>query len=202
MTADLTIHVVEDDAGMRDALCLLLRSAGFDVHGHQDAETFLAGGVCSQPICLLTDMRLPGMDGMALYRHLVRLGTGPAVVVITGHGDIPMAVSALKEGVVDFVEKPFDPALLLDSVREASQRAVMNWERRLQAADIETRRSTLTSREAMVLELLMDGYLNKTIAAQLGMSIRTAEHHRARIMEKMGARSVSHLIRMMLGTHK
>jgi FixJ family two-component response regulator len=202
MTGGRTVHVIEDDAGMRDALCLLLRSAGFDVHSYPDAETFLAEGGSSQPISLLTDMRLPGMDGIALYRHLVRLGFDPAVVVITGHGDIPMAVTALKEGVVDFVEKPFDPALLLDSVRDASQRAATNWERRLQAADIETRRSTLTSREVVVLELLMDGHSNKVIAGKLGMSTRTAEHHRARIMEKMGARSVSHLIRMMLGTRK
>ena len=202
MTAEGTVHVVEDDAGMRDALCLLLRSAGFDVHSYQNAETFLAEGGCSEPICLLTDMRLPGMDGIALYRHLVRLGTDPAVVVITGHGDIPMAVTALKEGVVDFVEKPFDPALLLDSVREASQRAATNWERRRQAVDIETRQSTLTLRETGVLDLLMDGHSNKVIAGKLGMSTRTAEHHRARIMEKMGARSVSHLIRMMLGMHK
>jgi two-component system response regulator FixJ len=195
-----TVHVVEDDAGMLDALCLLLRSANFDVRSYTNAEKFLAGRVRPQPICLLTDMRLPGMDGIALYRHLVRLGADPATVVITGHGDIPMAVAALKEGVVDFVEKPFDPALLLDSVREASQRAATNWARRLKAADVETRRSTLTPREAMVLRLLMDGHLNKIIAGRLGMSIRTAEHHRASIMEKMGARSVSHLIRMMLDT--
>jgi two-component system response regulator FixJ len=200
MTAGRTVHVVEDDAAMRDALCLLLRSAGFEVHSYQNAETFLAAGGCPPPICLLTDMRLPGMDGIALYRHLVRLGADPSAVVITGHGDIPMAVTALKEGVVDFVEKPFDPALLLDSVREASQRAATNWERRLKAADVETRRSTLTPREVMVLQLLMDGHLNKTIAGSLGMSIRTAEHHRASIMEKMDARSVSHLIKIMLGT--
>ena len=130
LTAGRTVYLVEDDAGMRDALSLLLRGAGFDVRSYPSAEIFLSEVDCSKSICLLTDVRLPGMDGIALFRHLVQLGTEPAVVVITGHGDIPMAVAALKDGVVDFVEKPFDPGMLLDSVREASQRAAANAERR------------------------------------------------------------------------
>ena len=200
MTAVPPVYVVEDDAGMRNAVSLLLRSAGFDVRSYPSAETFLSEVDYSQPICLITDVRLPEMDGIALFRHLVRRGTEPAVVVITGHGDIPMAVAALKEGVVDFVEKPFDPGMLLDSVREASQRAAANQERKVVATDIETRRSALSPRETEVLTLLMEGHLNKVIAAKLEMSIRTAEHHRARILEKMGARSLSQLIKMMLGT--
>ena len=99
------VYIVEDDAGMRDAVSLLLRGAGFEVHTYPSAETFLSEVDCSKSICLLTDVRLPGMDGIALFRHLLRLGTEPAVVVITGHGDIPMAVAALKDGLVDFVEK-------------------------------------------------------------------------------------------------
>ena len=114
MTAGPSVYVVEDDTGMRDAVSLLLRSASFDVRSHSNAESFLSEVDCSEPICLVTDVRLPGMDGIALFRHLIRLGTEPAAVVITGHGDIPMAVAALKEGVVDFVEKPFDPGMLLD----------------------------------------------------------------------------------------
>ena len=199
MTTGPTVYVVEDDAGMRDAVGLLLRSASFDVRSYSNAESFLNEVDCSEPICLLTDVRLPEMDGIALFRYLVGLGTEPAVVVITGHGDIPMAVAALKEGVVDFVEKPFDPGMLLDSVREASQRAAANQERKMVAADIETRRSALSPRETEVLTLLMEGHLNKVIAAKLEMSIRTAEHHRARILEKMGARSLSQLIKMLLG---
>jgi two-component system, LuxR family, response regulator FixJ len=200
VTAGPPVYVVEDDAGMRDAVSLLLRSAGFEIRSYPSAEAFLSEVDCSTPICLLTDLRLPEMDGIALFRHLVRLGTEPAVVVITGHGDIPMAVAALKEGVVDFVEKPFDPGMLLDSVREASQRAAANQERKMVATDIETRRSALSPRETEVLTLLMEGHLNKVIAAKLEMSIRTAEHHRARILEKMGARSLSQLIKMVLGT--
>jgi FixJ family two-component response regulator len=200
VTAESPVYLVEDDAGMRDAISLLLRGAGLEVHSYPSAETFLSEVGCSKSICLLTDVRLPGMDGIALFRHLVRLGTEPAVVIITGHGDIPMAVATLKEGVVDFVEKPFDPGMLLDSVREALQRAAANEERKAVAAGIEARRSTLTPRETEVLMLLMEGHLNKVIAAQLEMSIRTAEHHRARILEKMGARSLSHLIKMLLPT--
>jgi FixJ family two-component response regulator len=200
VTAESPVYLVEDDAGMRDAVSLLLRGAGLEVHSYPSAETFLSEVDCSKSICLLTDVRLPGMDGIALFRHLVRLGTEPAVVIITGHGDIPMAVAALKDGVVDFVEKPFDPGMLLDSVREALQRAAADEERKAVAAGIEARRSTLTPRETEVLMLLMEGHLNKVIAAQLEMSIRTAEHHRARILEKMGARSLSHLIKMLLPT--
>jgi two-component system response regulator FixJ len=192
--------VVEDDPGMRNAISLLLQSAGFDARGYPSAEAFLSEVDYSKPICLLTDVRLPEMDGLALFRHLTSLGTEPAVVVITGHGDIPMAVAALKDGVVDFVEKPFDPGMLLDSVRDASQRAAASGEHKAVVADTERRRSTLTSRETEVLALLMDGHLNKVIAAKLGMSTRTTEHHRARIMEKMGARSLSQLIKILLST--
>ena len=201
MTAG-TVYVVEDDAGMRGAVCLLLRNADFDVRGYSTAESFLGDVDFCRAICLLTDVRLPEMDGIALFRHLVRLGTAPAVVVITGHGDIPMAVAALKEGVVDFVEKPFDPGMLLGSVRDASQRAAASYQRKAAAADIEMRRSSLTPRETEVLSFLLEGHPNKVIAEKLQMSIRTSEHHRAHIMEKFGARSISHLIRMLLGTSK
>jgi two-component system, LuxR family, response regulator FixJ len=202
VTTGPTVYVVEDDAGMRDAVGLLLRSASFDVRSYSNAESFLNEVDCSEPICLLTDVRLPEMDGIALFRYLVGLGTEPAVVVITGHGDIPMAVAALKEGVVDFVEKPFDPAMLLDSVRDASRRAAASHERKAVAADIATRRASLTPRETDILELLMEGHPNKVIAGKLGMSIRTTEHHRARIMEKLGARSISHLIKMLLAIRR
>jgi two-component system, LuxR family, response regulator FixJ len=190
-------YVVEDDPGMRDALTLLLQSADFDVRSYPIAETLLKEVDRSQPICLLTDVRLPDMDGIMLYRNLVQLGLDPATVVITAHGDIPMAVAALKEGVIDFVEKPFDPAVLLDSMREAWQRAATNQERKAQIADIEARRSRLTPREAEVLDLLIEAHPNKVISAKLGASIRTVEHHRSHILEKMGARSLSHLIKLV-----
>jgi two-component system, LuxR family, response regulator FixJ len=192
------IYVVEDDAAMRDALQLLLRGAGFSVVCYANAEEFLAKVNCARPYCLLTDVRLPGMDGIALHRHLVSCGAEPTVVMITGHGDVPMAVAALKNGVADFVEKPFDPAVLLDSLREASQRAVAAHHRAVAAADLKSRLLTLTPRETEILALLAEGCPTKAIAAKLGISTRTTEHHRTHIMQKLEARSLSHLIRMML----
>jgi two-component system response regulator FixJ len=198
MKVGRTVHIVEDHDTLREALELLLKGADFDVRSFRCAETFLAEIGRARPLCLLADVRLPGMDGIALYRHLVRLGATPAVVVITGHGDIPMAVSALKEGVVDFVEKPFEPAMLLESVGDAWQRAAANWQHKVAAADIDARRETLTTREAEVFAMLTEGHPNKVVAGALHISIRTAEHHRAHVMEKMKARSLSHLIKMSL----
>jgi two-component system response regulator FixJ len=196
------VYVVEDDPGMRDALTLLLQSVDFSVRSYPSAETFLSEVGRSEPLCLLTDVRLPDMDGIALYRHLVELGLGPATVVITAHGDIPMAVAALKEGVLAFVEKPFDPAVLLECMSEAWQRAIANQDRKAQVADIETRRSALTPREAEILELLTEAHPNKAIAAKLGTSIRTIEHQRARILEKMGAALPFQLIKMVLASRQ
>ena len=146
LSDEMVICVVEDDPAMRDALQMLLRGADFEVFSFATAEEFLSDMDRSYTYCLLTDVRLPGMDGIALYRHLVSLGTDPTVVMITGHGDIPMAVSALKEGVADFVEKPFDPAILLDILRSAAQRAVDSRQRKAVAADIRSRLAALTAR--------------------------------------------------------
>jgi FixJ family two-component response regulator len=198
MSDGATVYVVEDDAPMLDALTLLLRSAGFQVRGYPSAEAFLAEIGPAQDICLLTDVRLPGMDGLALHRHLVSLRTAPATVVITGHGDIPMAVAALKAGVMDFVEKPFNPDILLDSIGDASQRAVTNRHSRAAAAAVESRYRKLTTREKEILSLLVAAQPNKVIAATLRISVRTVEHHRAHIMEKMEVRTLSHLIKAAL----
>jgi two-component system response regulator FixJ len=195
---EATVYVVEDDGPMLDALTLLLRSAGFQVRGYPSAEAFLAEIGPEQAICLLTDVRLPGMDGLTLYRHLVSLRMEPAAVVLTGHGDIPMAVGALKAGVMDFVEKPFDPAVLLDSVRQALQQTSEAWRRRAAASETERRLQLLTYREKEILEMLVQGHPNKVIAAQLGISTRTVEHHRASIMEKTGAQTLSRLLKMVL----
>jgi FixJ family two-component response regulator len=195
---DAIVHVVEDDMAMLDALTLLLQSGGFQVRAFTSAEAFLIEIKPTEPICLLTDLRLPKMDGLALYRHLVSLVTDPAVVMITGHGDIPMAVAALKDGVMDFVEKPFDPGILLNSVCAASQRAATNRRRRAVGTDIESRYRALTAREKEIINLLAEGQSNKAIAATLGISPRTAEHHRAHVMEKLGVRTLSQLIKVAL----
>lgn len=198
MLDDIAVDVVEDDAAMRDALVLLLTSAGIQARGFADAEEFLRAENPTEVACVLADVRLPGMDGLSLHRRLLALGAEPAVVMITGHGDVAMAVAALKAGALDFVEKPFEPAVLLDSVRGALHRASDIRRRRNAASATENRLRTLTDREREVLELLVQGHANKSIAAQLEISTRTVEHHRANIMEKMGARSLSQLLKMAL----
>ena len=197
MTAQQTVFVVEDDSRMCAAMELLLRTGGYNVRSYPSAEAMLADETCVQSICLLTDIRLPGMDGLALHRRLVAMGAAPATVMITGHGDIPMAVAALKEGVVDFLEKPFHPPLLLESVKEASRRALVVRDHESQKAELKVRLDTLSPREAEVLDLLAEGQPSKIIASWLGISVRTAEHHRSRIMEKLGAPSTARLISMM-----
>jgi FixJ family two-component response regulator len=200
MTTEQTVVVVEDDTRMCVAIELLLRTAGYDVRSFPNAEAMLADETSVQSICLLTDIRLPGMDGLALHRRLVAIGAAPSTVMITGHGDIPMAVAALKEGVVDFIEKPFHPPLLLESVRDASRRSLVARDHELKMADLKARLHMLTPREAEVLHLLAEGQPSKVVASRLGISVRTAEHHRARIMEKLGARSTARLIRMRSAT--
>jgi FixJ family two-component response regulator len=197
MTAQQTVFVVEDDSRMCAAMELLLRTEGYDVRSYPSAEAMLAGEACVQSICLLTDIRLPGMDGLALHRRLVAMGAAPATVMITGYGDIPMAVAAVKEGAVDFLEKPFHPPLLLESVRAASLRALAVRDHEVKMDELKLRLDTLTPREAEVLDLLAEGQPSKIIASRLGISVRTAEHHRARIMEKLGAPSTARLISMM-----
>jgi two-component system response regulator FixJ len=196
---DDVVHVIEDDPAMRDALLLLLRSASLPARSYASAEEFLAEQDCRRSACLLVDVRLPGMNGLALQRHLVLHGADPAIVMITGHGDIPLAVAALKAGALDFVTKPFDPAALLDSVSVARQRAADTRQRAAAAAEFNTRLQSLTPREASILALLSAGRPNKVIASQLGISVRTVEHHRANIMEKLRARTLSQLIRGALG---
>jgi two-component system response regulator FixJ len=198
MRDDHVIHVVEDDRAMRDALLLLLRSASLPARGYASAEEFLAEQHNGQAACLLVDIRLPGMNGLALQRELVMRGAAPAIVIITGHGDIPLAVAALKAGATDFVTKPFDPAALLDSVREAWQHAAEARRRAEAAAEIDACLQTLTPREASILALLAEGRSSKIIAAGLGISHRTVEHHRASIMQKVHVRTLSQLIRVVM----
>lgn len=197
MTAHQTVFLIEDDERMRVAIELLLRTEGFEVRSYPHAEAFLASEACPQSVCLLTDVRLPGVDGLALHRHLVAIGAAPATVMITGHGDIPMAVSALKEGVVDFIEKPFHPPVLVECMKEASRRALATRDHEMKMAEFKVRLRSLTPREAEVLDLLAEGESSKSIASRLGISVRTTEHYRANIMEKLEVPSTSRLIALM-----
>jgi two-component system, LuxR family, response regulator FixJ len=202
MTEPAQVHVVDDDPGVRDSLAFLLQTAGLVVRTYDSAAAFLAVAPGLQAGCVLTDVRMPEMDGLALQRRIGALGNNLAVVVMTGHGDVPIAVAALKAGARDFLEKPFDDERLLGVVRDAldvSQRAQQAQEA---AAGIAARLASLTPREREVLDHLVAGKPNKTIAYDLGTSPRTVEVQRARVMEKMGARSLAELVRMVLAIQK
>lgn len=196
--SDQTVHLIDDDDGVREALTLLLAEEGFTVRSYKSAVDFLAGVGTAQPGCIVSDIRMPGLDGLELQARLRAEGSAAPIIFITGHGDVPMAVQALRVGALDFIEKPFDDAHLLDSIRRAlasSQRASAKEAAR---HDIEARLATLTPRELEVLDCLMVGRPNKIIAFDLNMSMRTVEVHRARIMQKMKATSLSELVRLVM----
>jgi len=192
-----SVHVVDDDAAIRDSLRVLLGSAGFPVKTYDSAAAFLAAapGLAG---CVLTDVRMPEMDGLELQRRLSQHDIRLPVIVMTGQGDIPLAVRAMKAGAVDFLEKPFADAALLDAVRRALAES-----RRIQAGEsaateASRRLAALTPREREVLQLLVAGMSNKAIAIEVGASPRTVEVHRARVFEKLSARSLPDLVRLVL----
>ena len=192
------ILIVDDDADVRDSLRALLESAGFDVRDFDSAKAVLADDRLTQGACLIADIRMPDMDGLALQEELVRRKAGLPVIIVTGHGDVPLAVRAMKAGAVDFIEKPFDDELLLQSIKQA---LLLRKENRGQASLAQTaaaRMALLTERERQVLECLVAGKANKVIAYELDISPRTVEIHRAHVMEKMQARSLSDVVRLAL----
>ncbi len=199
MTEPPVVHVVDDDQGVRDSLAFLLQSAGFAVRTYDSAAAFLAVAPGLAGGCVLTDVRMPGgMDGLELQRRVAAMGGSLAVVVMTGHADVPIAVEALKAGARDFLEKPFDEDRLLAVVREALAASQRSQDVQQASAGIAARLANLTPREREVLQRLVAGLPNKTIAYDLGTSPRTVEVQRARVMEKMGARSLADLVRMVL----
>lgn len=198
MTSQATVHVVDDDLAIREALVLLLESAGHPARAHADAVQFLAVLDPSQPGCVVADVRMPGMSGLDLQTHLKDNRIDLPVIIITGHGDVAMAVRALKEGAIDFIEKPFDEDVLLRSVGQALDKGTRAFRERQALADIQERVAELTPREREVMNLVVQGLPNKAVAAELAISVRTVEIHRARVMEKMEAGSLSELVRMAL----
>ena len=193
------IYLVDDDEALRDSLVWLLESQGFKVAAFASAEDFLRRWRPEFNGCLLLDVRMPGMNGLELHERLkARFSTLP-VIFITGHGDVPMAVSALKGGAADFIEKPFNDADLLRLVSQCLSREREEGARRRQGAEVSRRLAQLTVRELEVLDLIIAGKLNKQIADTLGISIKTVEVHRARVMEKMGAQSLAELVQAVLG---
>lgn len=196
--ADAPILIVDDDADVRDSLRALLESSGFSVVDHDSAAAVLADQVISNALCLIADIRMPGMDGLQLQEELNRRKVPVPVVVVTGHGDVPLAVRAMKAGAIDFLEKPFDEELLLAAVRRAKTAAEQS-RSEAQAGEQAARLiEELTPRERDVLKHLLAGRPNKVIAYELSISPRTVEIHRAHVMDKMQAKSLSDLIRAAL----
>jgi two-component system, LuxR family, response regulator FixJ len=192
------VHVIDDDEALRESLSFLLRSAGIEVKTYSSATTFLASLPDTGLTCVITDVRMPGMSGVELLRRLRELKLEIPVIVITGHGDVPLAVEAMKMGAIDFLEKPFDDEVLLASVRSALKQQDGESKRRTERAEIESKLASLSNRERDVLEGLVAGQANKQIAYDLGISPRTVEIYRANLMSKMKAGSLSELVRMAL----
>lgn len=192
------VHVVDDDEAMRDSMAVLLRAANFQVQTYADATDFLNALPQIKAGCVVTDVRMPGMSGIELLQRLRELKVSLPVIVVSGHGDVPLAVEAMKTGALDFIEKPFDDDVFLRAVRTALGAQAVDSQRQAQKATINSRLESLSNREREVLEGLVAGHPNKTIAYDLGISPRTVEIYRANVMEKMQARSLSDLVRMAL----
>jgi two-component system response regulator FixJ len=199
--AQPVVFVVDDDEGVRESLVMLLRLAGHQVKPFESAVRFLADARPQRGDCLIVDIRMPEMDGLALQQELIRRNSLLPVIVVTGHGDVPLAVQAMRAGAVDFLEKPFARKPLLSAVKHALDRAANSAVSHAAAGEIETRVAQLTEREREVYELVVAGKQSKEIAYQLGASPRTIEIHRARVMQKMQARTVQDLVRMAIATN-
>jgi len=198
-TPEQRIYIVDDDEALRDSLAWLLDSAGYLTQSYDSAEAFLADYNDQLTGCALLDVRMPGMSGLELFDRLCELHATLPVIFITGHGDVPMAVAALKRGAADFIEKPFNDEDMLTLIRQCLAIEKEGRDRRRQDAEVARRLDLLTQREREVLELIIAGKLNKQIADTLGISIKTVEVHRARVMEKMGANSLAELVQNVVG---
>jgi two-component system, LuxR family, response regulator FixJ len=193
-----TVYVVDDDDRMRRALDTLLSTVGYKTAVFSRPSEFLATFRPDSPGCLVLDIRMPDMSGLELQQHLNRIGSMLPVIFITGHGDVPMAVQAMKEGAFEFIQKPFRDQDLLDRINHALKQDAEIRNTVARRAEVLHRLESLTPRERQVMDLVVDGAANKVIAIDLELSERTVEIHRAKVMEKMGARSVAHLVKLQL----
>lgn len=200
MRSARTIHVVDDDEAMRDSVVALLEDTGYRTRAYASAEDLLGRAAELEPGCVVSDVRMPGLDGLALLRQLRADGIGLPLILITGHGDVPLAVAAMKAGAVDFLEKPFDAKALLGAVETGLQRQAGGGPEGLDHVVAARRLGVLTPREMEVLKHLVSGETNKEAAVKLGVSHRTVEFHRAHIMEKTGAKGLPDLVRLWLLT--
>ncbi len=198
MQPEPIVYVIDDDDAVRQSLEFLLKTAGVSVRGFDSAKAFLDVLPAIKSGCIITDVRMPEITGIDLLRHLKESGLDIPVIVITGHGDISLAVEAMKIGAVDFLEKPFDDDLLLAAVRSALNTEAGAARHKAEIADIHDKLAALSNRERQVLEGLVAGKANKVIAFDLGISPRTVEIYRANLMTKMSANSLSDLVRMAM----
>ena len=198
MPASKLVHVIDDDDALRDSLRFLLASAKFDVETYESAIAFLAALPQIKGGCIVTDVRMPRLSGIELLRRLKSMSVDLPVIVMTGHGDIALAVDAMKEGAIEFLEKPFDDEVLLKAVGVALDRYGKEAKKDAEKAEIRERLISLSQREREVLEGLIAGHPNKVIASDLKISPRTVEIYRAHVMTKMNADSLSDLVRMSL----
>jgi two-component system response regulator FixJ len=196
--ADVVVHVIDDDEAVRESLTFLLKTAGHAVRTYENATAFLRDDPKGKAGCIVTDVRMPDISGIDLLHRLKELNVNMPVIVITGHGDVPLAVDAMKSGALDFLEKPFDDDALLNSVDVALRHQGADAKREADRSEIMEKLATLSNRERQVLEGLVAGHPNKTIAFDHGISPRTVEIYRANLMSKMQAGSLSELVRMAL----
>jgi two-component system, LuxR family, response regulator FixJ len=198
MPAEGCVYIVDDDEAVRDSLSALLDAHGYTTGNFSSPQHFLEAAAALRPGCLIADIRMPGMDGLEMQQRLTERALSFPLIVITGHGDVPLAVKAMKAGALDFIEKPFGAATILASIQTALARLARPQEQSALATAAAARVETLSPREREVFEGLLGGLPNKSIAYDLGISPRTVEIHRARVMDKMGARSLSELVRIGL----
>ena len=194
------VYIIDDSAEVRQAINLLMSSVGLEVVEFESADAFLSEDrdIAKLEGCILLDVRMPGMSGLALLEHLQQIKCSPPVIMFSGHGDIPMAVKAVQEGAINFIEKPFNEQELLDNVHRAFKLDSIQRGKNMKVQSIKKRLNSLTSREKEVLYAVTEGQRNKLIAVELNISQSTVEAHRARVMEKMDASSLSELMRMII----
>lgn len=197
-----TVFIVDDEEAVRDSLQWLLESSGLSVALFDSAEAFLSSYKPDQPGCLVVDVRMPGMSGLELQERLVEQHYSIPVIFITGHGDVPMAVQAVKHGAVDFLEKPFNDKELLQIIQRCLEQDRQHRERKQLSDNTSHRLASLTPREREVMQLVVAGKLNKLIADQLNISIKTVEAHRAKVMEKAGVNSLAELVQLVMSSRE
>ncbi len=200
MNSDATVYVVDDDEAIRHSLKLLIGAVGLKVRVFPDAASFLDTFDPALRGCIVADLSMPGMNGLDMQERLNALNCSMPIIFLSGHGDVPAAVRALQKGAVDFLEKPFNPKLLLERIEQAIETDSELSAAAQKSAEIEARISQLTAREREIMSLVADGKSSKVIALDLGISERTVELHRSRMMKKMAARSVADLVRMISDT--